>query len=371
VRVLMGSTSKMGAGTNCQDRLVALHDLDCPWRPGDLEQRSGRIIRQGNQNKQVHIYRYATEQTFDSYLWQTVENKQKFISQIMTSKSPARSCEDIDETALSYAEIKALCAGNPAIREKMNLDVEISKLRMLKGNHQTQQHRMQDNLLKHFPEQIRMREGMMARLKADLLTVRANTPSQGEFHGMEVRGVFHAEKEAAGKALLEACKTVTATKAQEGQSMGSYRGFPLSLSVDAFKKEVILTLQGEQKHSIPLGTDTFGNLTRIDNALANLPKRVEEVQRDLDNLAQQMISAKQEVGKPFPQEAELAEKSARLSELDAMLNMEAQHESREAALEKEEDVPAPKRPSVRNALKAPCQRGDRENTPQKAKEAAR
>jgi hypothetical protein len=229
VRVLMGSTAKMGAGTNVQDRLVALHDLDCPWRPGDLEQRSGRIIRQGNRNAQVHIYRYATEGTFDSYLWQTVENKQKFISQIMTSKSPVRSCEDIDEAALSYAEIKALCAGNPAIKEKMDLDIEVSKLRLLKANHQTQQYRMEDNLLRYFPEQIERTKGYIAGYEADMATAKAHTPAQGEFIGMEVLGKQYMDKEAAGLALLDACKTHG--NEMEAVSVGSYRGFSMSLSV--------------------------------------------------------------------------------------------------------------------------------------------
>jgi len=362
VRVLMGSTAKMGAGTNIQDRLVALHDLDCPWRPGDLEQRSGRIIRQGNRNEKVHIFRYATECTFDSYIWQTVENKQKFISQIMTSKSPVRSCEDIDETALSYAEIKALCAGNPQIKEKMDLDVEVSKLRLLKASHQAEQYRMEDSLRKYFPEQIMFTKGSIAGLEADMATVKANTSAQGEFYGMEVLGKHYMEKEAAGNALLDACKAFHGD-ALNPVTIGNYRGFTMSLSIENLGRDFVLTLKGQMTHKATLGADARGNVTRIDNKLADIPGRIRTGREQLDNLLQQMESAKQEVGKPFPQEAALAEKSARLAALDALLNMDANRKTQEN--EPEEDAPPAKRPSVLEALKVPVQRksDDREGAP--------
>jgi hypothetical protein len=320
VRVLMGSTSKMGAGTNVQDRLVALHDLDCPWRPGDLEQRKGRIIRQGNQNPQVHIYRYVTESTFDSYLWQTVENKQRFISQIMTSKSPVRSCEDVDETALSYAEIKALCAGNPMIKEKMDLDVDVARLKLLKANHQSQKYRMEDRLLKYFPEQIERSQGYIAGFQADIALVEKSTPKQGDFAGMEVLGRSLSEKEAAGTAILNACKTV---KDRESIPLGHYRGFTMTLAVENFGKDYVLTLKGQMSHKVSLGTDSRGNILRIDNALEQIPRRSEQACAALNDLYHQRDAAKLEIEKPFPQDAELQEKSARLAELDAALNMEA------------------------------------------------
>ena len=320
VRVLMGSTSKMGAGTNVQDRLVALHDLDCPWRPGDLEQRKGRIVRQGNQNPQVHIFRYVTESTFDSYLWQTVENKQKFISQIMTSKSPVRSCEDVDETALSYAEIKALCAGNPMIKEKMDLDVDVARLKLLKANHQSQKYRMEDRLLKYFPEQIERSQGYIAGFQADIAFVEKSTPKQGDFAGMEVLGRSLSEKEAAGTAILNACKTV---KDRESIPLGHYRGFTMTLTVENFGKDYVLTLKGQMSHKVSLGTDLRGNILRIDNVLEQIPRRLEQARVALDDLYHQRDAAKFEIEKPFPQEAELQEKSARLAELDAALNMEA------------------------------------------------
>lgn len=264
VRVLMGSTFKMGAGMNVQDRLVALHDLDCPWRPGDLEQRSGRIIRQGNKNEEVHIYRYVTEATFDAYLWQTIENKQKFISQIMTSKSPVRSCEDIDETALSYAEIKALCAGDARIKEKMDLDINVARLKLMKANHQSQQYRLEDNLLKHFPEQIEQSKGFIEGFKADLKTLSEHPHPEGGFAGMNVRNDFLTDKENAGVALVDIFKDV---KGLDPVPVGSYRGFDMSLSLDNFGKEYILTLKGEMTHRVTLGSDPRGNLTRIDNVL--------------------------------------------------------------------------------------------------------
>ena len=349
VRVLMGSTFKMGAGMNVQDRLVALHDLDCPWRPGDLEQRSGRIIRQGNRNKEVHIYRYVTESTFDAYLWQTVENKQKFISQIMTSKSPVRSCEDIDEAALSYAEIKALCAGDERIREKMDLDVDVARLRLMKANHQSQQYRLEDNILRHFPAQIEENKGFLSGFEADMKTLERHPHPKDGFAGMEVKGDFLTDKDNAGAAILEAFKDA---KGLESVPIGTYRGFSMSLTVENFGKDFILTLKGRMSHRVELGKDARGNLVRIDNALAQMPERYKTVQGRLENVQAQLATAKAELGKPFPQEAELKEKSARLAELNAELNIDDRTPMEQAA----ENVVA-KRPSVLGKLKAPCVHG--------------
>ena len=349
VRVLMGSTFKMGAGMNVQDRLVALHDLDCPWRPGDLEQRSGRIIRQGNRNKEVHIYRYVTESTFDAYLWQTVENKQKFISQIMTSKSPVRSCEDIDEAALSYAEIKALCAGDERIREKMDLDVDVARLRLMKANHQSQQYRLEDNILRHFPAQIEENKGFLSGFEADMKTLEQHPHPKDGFAGMEVKGDFLTDKDNAGAAILEAFKDA---KGLEPVPIGSYRGFAMSLTVENFGKDFILTLKGKMSHRVELGKDARGNLVRIDNALAQMPERYKTVQGRFENVQTQLATAKAELGKPFPQEAELKEKSARLAELNAELNIDDRTPMEQAA----ENVVA-KRPSVLDKLKVPSVHG--------------
>ena len=351
VRVLMGSTFKMGAGMNVQDRLVALHDLDCPWRPGDLEQRSGRIIRQGNRNKEVHIYRYVTESTFDAYLWQTVENKQKFISQIMTSKSPVRSCEDVDETALSYAEIKALCAGDERIKEKMDLDVDVARLKLMKASHQSQQFRLEDNLLRHFPEQIRQNESFVEGFTADMQTLSAHPHPVDGFAGMEVKGDLLTDKDNAGAAILEAFKDA---KGMEPVPIGSYRGFAMSLTVEDFGRDFILTLKGKMNHRVTLGKDARGNLTRIDNALNAMPDRLQNVRNTLDALTAQMETAKAELGKPFPQEDELRTKSARLAELNAELNIDDHTPMEQMA----EDAPAvqsakAERPSVLAKLKAP------------------
>ena len=345
VRVLLGSTAKMGAGTNVQDRLVALHDLDCPWRPGDLAQRKGRIERQGNQNETVHVYRYVTEGTFDAYLWQTVENKQKFISQIMTSKSPVRSCDDVDETALSFAEIKALCAGDPRIKERMDLDVDVARLKLMKADHQSKQYRLEDQLLKTFPEEIEKNKGFIAGLEADMATLAAHPHPEDGFAGMEVRGDTLTDKENAGAALLDACKEV---KASDPVSVGSYRGFAMSVSFDAFRQEYMLLLKGEMTHRATLGTDPRGNLTRIDNALAQMPQRLEAVKNQLDNLYQQQAAAKAEVGKPFPQEQELRDKSARLAELDVLLNIDGHKRPAPEAV-----VAKSSRPSVLEGLKRP------------------
>ena len=345
VRVLLGSTAKMGAGTNVQDRLVALHDLDCPWRPGDLAQRKGRIERQGNQNETVHVYRYVTEGTFDAYLWQTVENKQKFISQIMTSKSPVRSCDDVDETALSFAEIKALCAGDPRIKERMDLDVDVARLKLMKADHQSKQYRLEDQLLKTFPEEIEKNKGFIAGLEADMATLAAHPHPEDGFAGMEVRGDTLTDKENAGAALLDACKEV---KGADPVPVGSYRSFTMSVSFDAFRQEYMLLLKGQMTHRATLGTDPRGNLTRIDNALSQMPQRLEAVKNQLDNLYQQQAAAKAEVGKPFPQEQELRDKSARLAELDVLLNMDGRgRPAPEAVLAKSS------RPSVLEGLKRP------------------
>ena len=358
VRVLLGSTSKMGAGTNVQDRLIALHDLDCPWRPGDLEQRKGRIVRQGNRNPQVHLYRYATEGTFDSYLWQTVENKQKFISQIMTSKSPVRSCDDVDETALSYAEIKALCAGNPLIREKMDLDIEVARLRLLKASHQSQKYQMEDRLLKYFPEQLERVRGNISGLQADLALAERTASPKGEFAGMEVLGRSYAEKEAAGTALLSACQNL---KDMQTISLGQYRGFTMALTLENFGKDYVLTLKGERSHRVLLGTDPRGNLLRIDHALEQIAERLSQEQSELENLERQREAAKIEAEKPFPQEAELQEKSARLIEMDAALNMEA-GPAAEAICEEEPAEPSEKteKPSLQARLSKAGEERDEE-----------
>ncbi len=335
VRVLLGSTAKMGAGTNVQDRLIASHDLDCPWRPGDLEQRAGRIVRQGNMNPKVHIYRYVTEGSFDSYLWQTVENKQRFISQIMTSKSPVRSCEDVDETALSYAEIKALCAGDDRIKEKMALDVDVARLRLMKADHQSNQYRLEDKLLKQFPHDIEQNRGFLVGLQKDQDTVVAHPLPEKDFVGITILGKDYTDKEKAGQAILEACKSA---KMDKEFGIGEYRGLLMYLTYNPIGNQYILTLKGEMSHPVELGPNAAGNMTRIENALANIPKRMETIEAKLENLNQQMATARAELGKPFPQEAELKQKSARLAELDASLNMDNARHGPEA----EETKAAPK-----------------------------
>ena len=345
IRVLMGSTQKMGAGTNVQDKLIALHDLDCPWRPSDLQQRLGRIVRQGNDNEEVEIFRYVTEGTFDAYLYQLVENKQKFIAQIMTSKSPVRVADDVDETALSFAEIKALCAGDPRIKERMDLDVDVSRLKLMKADHQSKQYQMEDNLLKYFPEQIEKHKGFIKGLEADMETLAAHPHPADSFAGMEVRGDTLTDKENAGAALLDACKEV---KNAEPVQVGSYRGFAMSVSFDAFRQEYTLQLKGQMTHQATLGADPRGNLTRIDNALAQMPQRLESVKAQLDNLYQQQAAAKEEVGRPFPYEDELREKSARLTELDTLLNIDSK-----APGQQETIVAKSTRPSVLEGLRRP------------------
>lgn len=332
VRVLMGSTAKMGAGTNVQDRLAASHDLDCPWRPGDLEQRAGRIVRQGNRNKDVYIYRYVTEATFDAYLWQTVENKQKFISQIMTSKSPVRACDDVDETALSYAEIKALCAGDPRIREKMDLDVDVARLRLMKADHQSQQYRLEDQLLKVFPRQLEQDTQLLEGFAQDRATLAANPEPEAEFGGLTVHGSFIEDKETAGKAILAACKEAAQVNPVE---FGAYRGLTMSVQFDSFANKFRLTLRGAVSHIMEVGSDARGNITRLTNLIQTLPDRMAKVQARIDATKQQMTAAKAELDKPFPQEEELKNKSARLAELDAELNMDQRAVSREKSAEQE------------------------------------
>ena len=326
VRVLLGSTQKMGAGTNVQDRLVAVHHLDVGWRPSDMTQRNGRIIRQGNQNKEVQVYQYVTEGTFDAYLYQTLENKQKFISQIMTSKSPVRSCDDVDEQALSYAEIKALCAGNPLIKEKMDLDIDVARLKVLKADHQSQQYRMEDKLLKYFPAEIEKHTGYIHGYEADIQTVEKHPQITDGFCGIEIKGRHYDEKQDAGEAILAVCKE---TKATEPVPIGNYRGFQMELTFDSFRHEFDIVLKGAMSHRVPLGTDARGNLIRLDNALAGIPERLESAKEQLANLQNQQEATKAELGKPFPQEAELVAKSQRLAELDAALNMEDTVESHE------------------------------------------
>ena len=345
VRVLLGSTAKMGAGTNVQSRLVAVHHLDVGWKPSDMTQRNGRIIRQGNMNKEVKVFNYVTEGTFDSYLFQTLENKQRFISQIMTSKSPVRSCEDVDEQALSYAEIKALCAGNPLIKEKMDLDVQVAKLKVLKADHQSQKFRLQDKLLTKFPADIRETNAYIAGVKADAQLAAAHPQVQEGFCGMTIKGVTYDEKKTAGERLVLACSELPNA---EEKVIGSYRGFELSLRFDTFRSEYQAILKGERRYPVALGTDPLGNIIRLDNSLNNFPERINSAENELATLHQQQAAAQIEVEKPFPQEEELAEKSARLAELNAQLDVDEKNHEPEQEEEEQED--APRRPSVLAAL---------------------
>ncbi len=316
VRVLLGSTAKMGAGTNVQQRLVAVHHLDVGWKPSDMTQRNGRIIRQGNMNKEVNVFNYVTEGTFDSYLFQTLENKQRFISQIMTSKSPVRSCDDVDEQALSYAEIKALCVGNPLIKEKMDLDVQVAKLKVLKADHQSQKFRLEDKLLTKFPAEIQEQTAKIAALKSDAEIAAAHPQDKENFCGMVIKGMTYDEKKTAGERLILACMELPNT---EEQVVGSYRGFELSLRFDTFHNEHQALLKGTLKYPVPLGSDPHGNIVRLDNALSNFADRSTAAENELDTLRQQQAAAQVEVAKPFPQEEELAQKSARLAELNAFI----------------------------------------------------
>ena len=348
VRILFGSTQKLGAGTNVQDRLIALHDLDAPWRPGDLEQRAGRIVRQGNMNPDVHIYRYVTEKSFDSYLWQTIENKQRFISQIMSSKSPVRACDDVDETALSYAEIKALCAGDPRIKEKMDLDIEVAKLRLMKADYQSNQFKLEDQILKQYPEEIRQAQERAKGYRADMALLEAHPLPKDGFVGMAIKEKRIADKEEAGKMLLEACRL-----SPHDMELGEYRGMKMTVDYDSYRQEVKLVLRGEMSHTVTMGTDVYGNLTRIENALANMPQKLEKAEERIAELERQTEQARAELGKPFEQEKELEAKAARLAELNAALNID---EKRKEPMEKR---------SMKDVLKAYQERADAQSQGEK------
>lgn len=348
VRILFGSTQKLGAGTNVQDRLIALHDLDAPWRPGDLEQRAGRIVRQGNMNPDVHIYRYVTEKSFDSYLWQTIENKQRFISQIMSSKSPVRACDDVDETALSYAEIKALCAGDPRIREKMDLDIEVAKLRLMKADYQSNQFKLEDQILKQYPEEIRQAQERAKGYRADMALLEAHPLPKDGFVGMAIKGKRIADKEAAGKMLLEACRL-----SPHDMELGEYRGMKMTVDYDSYRQEVKLILRGEMSHTVTMGTDVYGNLTRMENTLANMPQKLEKAEERIAELERQTEQAKAELGKPFAQEKALEAKAARLAELNAALNIDEKRKE-----------PMEKRP-MKDVLKAYRERADTQSQGEK------
>ena len=320
VRILLGSTQKMGAGTNVQNKLIALHDIDCPWRPSDLEQRSGRIIRQGNENTDVDVYRYVTEETFDAYLYQLVEGKQKFASQIMTSKSPVRSAEDIDDTALSYAEIKMLATGNPYIREKMDLDIQVQKLRLYKSHYLSEKYELEDKIIKFYPQEISLLTARVDGLKADLEIAKAHPKEvDGKFAGMVIDGYSYTEKAEAGQMIIEACKAKTTS---EPTPLGEYRGFKMELEFDTFERAYAVKLKGHFTHSVTLGTDVYGNITRIDNAADNIEARLHKAEEQLENTKAQLETAKVEVEKPFAQEDELKQKMTRLTELNALLDMD-------------------------------------------------
>lgn len=325
VRFLLGSTAKMGAGTNVQDRLIALHHLDVPWRPSDIEQQEGRILRQGNQNVKVKIFRYVTEGTFDSYSWQLIENKQKFIGQIMTSKSPVRSCEDVDEAALSYAEVKALATGNPYIKEKMDLDIQVSRLKLMKANHTSQKYRLEDNITQHYPQQIAHLKESIEGFSKDIQRYKRNKPLEKEDFAITVCGKEYSDKKEAGTALIAICKE--AKDIDTSVDVGEYLGFSLKVKFDAFYRKFVLNVKGNMSHPIEIGVDPFGNLTRINNALEAMPAELEEAQTKLSNVEHQLETAKIEVNKPFLQEAELSEKLERLAELDALLNMGEKEDS--------------------------------------------
>ena len=334
VRILMGSTPKLGAGTNIQDRLIALHHLDCPWKPSDLEQQEGRILRQGNRNKQVKIYRYVTENTFDSYMWQILENKQKFISQIMTSKSPVRACDDVDDTALSYAEIKALATGNPYIKEKMDLDIQVSKLKLLKANHTSQIYSLESDIARRYPREIAVAQGQIEALKTDMEAAKPLLAQDKDHFSMEIGGKVYTERKEAGAAIIEACKALKAA-GTEGR-IGSYGAFELHSRFDNFDKVFRLSIKGAWNYSMEVGKDPLGNILRVTNALAGIERALPQVERRLETLEQQLAQAKEEAKRPFAQEAELAEKSARLAELNSLLNMD--EKGSEDALGVDEDA---------------------------------
>lgn len=320
VRILMGSTPKLGAGTNVQDRLIALHHLDCPWKPSDLEQQEGRILRQGNLNEKVKIFRYVTENTFDAYMWQILENKQKFISQIMTSKSPVRACEDVDDTALSYAEIKALATGNPYIKEKMDLDVQVSKLKLLKANHTSQIYRLESDIAKNYPVQISALKERIAGMQSDVSVVKNVDLQDNDSFSMNIGNVAYTDKKEAGEAMIAACAGLKAVTT--GEKVGEYHGFTLSASYNLFANSFELTIKGKCSYKIEIGKDSLGNIQRIHNALSSIDKKLAESEQKLETVQQQLATAQEEVKKPFPKETELNEKMERLSELNALLNMD-------------------------------------------------
>ena len=325
VRFLIGSTQKMGAGTNVQDRLVALHHLDVPWRPSDIEQQEGRILRQGNRNDTVSIFRYVTEGTFDSYSWQVIENKQKFISQIMTSKSPVRSCEDVDEAALTYAEVKALATGNPYIKEKMDLDIQVSRLKLMKANHTSQIYRLEDNIAKNYPKQIEILQERIRGFQTDMETVRKNLPADKDNFSMKVGNRIFTDKKEAGTAILAMCQEMDSL--QQMVEIGEYAGMRMKVTFDSFNRKFVMSLKGELSHNFELGSDAFGNITRLHNVLDGMAGKLSEAETKLNNVIHQLETAKMEVQKPFPAEEELKEKMERLAELDALLNMDEKGET--------------------------------------------
>lgn len=334
VRFLLGSTAKMGAGTNVQDRLIALHHLDVPWRPSDIEQQEGRILRQGNMNDKVKIIRYVTEGTFDSYSWQLIENKQKFIGQIMTSKSPVRSCEDIDEAALSYAEVKALATGNPYIKEKMDLDIQVSKLKLLKANHTSQRYRLEDNIAKHYPMQITALKERLEGYRTDIQTYAAHKPVDKDAFSMKIGNRTYTDKKEAGAALIDMCRS--AKQPNMAVTIGEFQGFKMSVSFDSFFSKFTISLKGSLSHEVEIGADPLGNLQRLSNALEGMTGKMADVEQKLSNVEHQLETAKVEVTKPFAQEQELAEKLERLAELNALLNMD---EKGDNALDMGDDEP--------------------------------
>ena len=359
VRFLIGSTAKMGAGTNVQDRLIALHHLDIGWKPSDLEQREGRIIRQGNHNKKVHIFRYVTESTFDSYMWQLIENKQKFISQIMTSKAPVRSCEDVDEAALSYAEVKALATGNPAVKEKMALDVDVAKLKLLKANHMNNQYRLEDDIARNFPQQIAKLTEIIDSYKADIAHFSEYKITDPEQFSMEISGKVFTEKKEAGTALLAVCKDIKSVDA--AMDIGSYQGFNMRIQFDSWSKEFILSVKHESVAKVRLGADALGNITRINNLLESYPEKLAEAEQRLETVQEQMTNAKEEVGKPFPKEEELNQKLERLSELNALLNMDEREDAEAEVSESDEKEERPARGSIHEKLQIYKEKSQRES----------
>ena len=359
VRFLIGSTAKMGAGTNVQDRLIALHHLDIGWKPSDLEQREGRIIRQGNHNKKVHIFRYVTESTFDSYMWQLIENKQKFISQIMTSKAPVRSCEDVDEAALSYAEVKALATGNPAVKEKMALDVDVAKLKLLKASHMNNQYRLEDDIARNFPQQIAKLTEIIDSYKADIAHFSEHKITDPEQFSMEISGKVFTEKKEAGMALLAVCKDIKSVDA--AMDIGSYQGFNMRIQFDSWSKEFILTVKHESVVKVRLGADALGNITRINNLLESYPEKLAEAEQRLETVQEQMTNAKEEVGKPFPKEEELNQKLERLSELNALLNMDEREDTETEQSESKEKEERPARGSIHEKLQIYKEKSQRES----------